>query len=94
MCWKPSEEGACTCRPAGLPQPMPKRILSLASFRLPQLVLAVGGRTLVYLELGEGEIVEKARVELESDIACLDVTPLGAGSLHSWRRAPLGLQAS
>ncbi|PSC68559.1 DNA damage-binding 1 [Micractinium conductrix] len=51
--------------------------ITVAAANPTQLVLAVGGRTLVYLELGEGEIVEKARVELESDIACLDVTPLG-----------------
>ena len=43
-----------------------------------QVVLAVGGRTLVYLELsGEGQIVEKGRLQLDSDIACLDITPVG-----------------
>lgn len=42
------------------------------------MVLAVGGRTLVYLELsGEGQIVEKGRLQLDSDIACLDITPVG-----------------
>ncbi len=42
-----------------------------------QAVLAVGGRTLVYLELGDGSIQEKGRLDLEHDIACLDVTPVG-----------------
>jgi DNA damage-binding protein 1 len=46
---------------------------------LLQLVLAVGGRTLVYMELGDGKVEEKGRVQLEADIACLDVTPTGKG---------------
>lgn len=37
----------------------------------------MGGRTLVFLELGDGSIEEKGRLELEHDIACLDVTPVG-----------------
>jgi len=40
-------------------------------------VLAVGGRTLVYLEVGEGELAEKGRLQLDADIACLDITPVG-----------------
>lgn len=31
----------------------------------------------MYLELGDGEIVEKGRLQLDSDIACLDITPVG-----------------
>ena len=43
-----------------------------------QAVLAVGGHTLVYLELGDGSISEAGRLALDADIACLDVTPVGA----------------
>ena len=66
---------------SALPVP-PTFPLLLTDHRPPclhlQVVLAVGGRTLVYLELaGEGQIVEKGRLQLDSDIACLDITPVG-----------------
>lgn len=51
--------------------------ITLASASPTQLVVAVGGATLVYLELGEGQISEKGRLQLDSDIACLDITPVG-----------------
>ncbi|KAL4429821.1 hypothetical protein ABPG77_010938 [Micractinium sp. CCAP 211/92] len=57
--------------------------ITIAAASPTQLVLAVGGRTLIYLELGDGEIVEKGRLTLDSDIACLDITPVGEGKERS-----------
>ncbi|EFN59838.1 hypothetical protein CHLNCDRAFT_29381 [Chlorella variabilis] len=51
--------------------------ITIAAASPTQLVAAVGGRTLVYLELGDGQIEEKGRVQLDADIACLDITPVG-----------------
>lgn len=44
---------------------------------LRQVVLASGGGHLVYLEVGEGALVEAAHRQLDAEIACLDVTPAG-----------------
>lgn len=57
--------------------------VTVAAANPTQAVLAVGGRTLVFLELGDGSIEEKGRLELEHDIACLDVTPVGAETERS-----------
>lgn len=40
----------------------------------------MGGATLVYLELGDGQIAERGRLQLDSDVACLDITPVGEPS--------------
>ncbi|KAL4855081.1 DNA damage-binding protein 1 [Chlorella vulgaris] len=54
--------------------------ITVAAASPTQLVVAVGGRTLVYLELGEGSVTEKGRLQLEADIACLDITPSGSSN--------------
>lgn len=64
--------------------------ITVAAASPSQLVVAVGGRTLVYLELGEGSVTEKGRLQLEADIACLDITPSGAvagGAYAAWHSA-------
>lgn len=51
--------------------------ISVASTSPQQVVLAVGGGRLVYLEVGDGALRETAAAELGADVACLDLTPVG-----------------
>jgi hypothetical protein len=41
-----------------------------------QALLASGDGNLVYLEISEGDIHEKAHLKLDAEIACLDLSPL------------------
>ena len=43
-----------------------------------QALLASGDGNLTYVEIVEGDIQEKAHLKLDSEIACLDLSPLGA----------------
>ncbi len=43
-----------------------------------QALLASGDGNLTYVEIVEGDIREKAHLKLDSEIACLDLSPLGA----------------
>jgi len=40
-------------------------------------LLATGGGNLVYIEIGQGTLVEMAHVQLEYEISCLDINPVG-----------------
>lgn len=42
-----------------------------------QVLLATGGGNLVYIEIGQGTLVEVAHVQLEYEISCLDINPVG-----------------
>jgi hypothetical protein len=42
-----------------------------------QALLAVGDGNLVALSLTDGKAEETAHIKLDSEIACLDLTPLG-----------------
>lgn len=46
-----------------------------------QAVLAAGDGNLVYLEIGEGSLTETGHLKLDDQIACLDLSPVGAESL-------------
>jgi len=46
-----------------------------------QAVLAAGDGNLVYLEIGEGSLTETGHLKLDDQIACLDLSPIGAESL-------------
>ncbi|GJP48061.1 hypothetical protein CLOM_g7334 [Closterium sp. NIES-68] len=50
--------------------------INVATANLSQVLLATGGGTLVYVEVGEKSLTEKAHVTLEHEIACLDVSTL------------------
>ncbi|CAI5964736.1 unnamed protein product, partial [Closterium sp. NIES-64] len=50
--------------------------INVATANLSQVLLATGGGTLVYVEVGEGTLTERTHVTLEHEIACLDVTPI------------------
>jgi DNA damage-binding protein 1 len=41
------------------------------------VLLATGGGNLVYIEIGEGRLEEVKHVQLEYEISCLDINPVG-----------------
>lgn len=42
-----------------------------------QVLLATGGGHLIYLEIGDGTLTEVKHAQLEYDISCLDINPIG-----------------
>lgn len=42
-----------------------------------QVLLATGGGVLVHLEICDGSLVEKKHIQLEHEISCLDINPIG-----------------
>ncbi|KAL8033737.1 hypothetical protein ABFX02_13G178100 [Erythranthe guttata] len=50
---------------------------------LYQVLLAIGGGHLVYLEIGDGVLSEVKHIQLEYDISCLDINPIGDNPNHS-----------
>ncbi|KAL4642168.1 DNA damage-binding protein 1 [Arapaima gigas] len=52
------------------------RNISVAACNSTQVVLAVG-RVLYYLEIQAGELKQISSTEMEHEVACLDITPLG-----------------
>ncbi|KAJ8344225.1 hypothetical protein SKAU_G00315540 [Synaphobranchus kaupii] len=54
------------------------RNISVAACNSTQVVLAVG-RVLYFLEIHRGELKQISFTEMEHEVACLDITPLGEG---------------
>lgn len=52
--------------------------INLAAANPSQLAVALGGGNLVYLEIVEGALVEKAQTKLDAEISCVDITPSGS----------------
>lgn len=48
-----------------------------------QVLLATGGGHLVYLEIGNGLLTEVKHAQLEYEISCLDINPIGENSNYS-----------
>lgn len=48
-----------------------------------QVLLATGGKHLVYLEIGDGVLTEKKYVHLDFEISCLDINPIGENPNYS-----------
>lgn len=51
--------------------------INVATASSSQVLLATGGGNLVYLEIGDGELFESKHVQLEYEISCLDINPVG-----------------
>lgn len=49
--------------------------ITVAAANPTQVVVATSGGVLVYLEVQDGQITERAQVRLEYEIACVDITP-------------------
>ena len=45
--------------------------------------MATGGGHLVYIEIGNGKLVEAKHIQLEYEISCLDINPIGENSNYS-----------
>lgn len=58
------------------------RNISVAACNQTQVVLAVG-RALYYLQILAGELKQTGTTEMEHEVACLDITPLGEGGAES-----------
>lgn len=58
------------------------RNISVAACNHTQVVLAVG-RALFYLQILAGELKQISTTEMEHEVACLDITPLGEGGGES-----------
>lgn len=58
------------------------RNISVAACNHTQVVLAVG-RALYYLQILAGELKQISTTEMEHEVACLDITPLGEGGAES-----------
>ncbi|KAK2853724.1 hypothetical protein Q5P01_006385 [Channa striata] len=58
------------------------RNISVAACNHTQVVLAVG-RALYYLQILAGELKQISTTEMEHEVACLDITPLGEGCSES-----------
>eukprot|EP01018_Ginkgo_biloba_P031082 Gb_27300 [translate_table: standard] len=51
--------------------------VNVATANATQVLLATGGGNLVYLEIGDGTLTEAKHVQLEHEISCLDINPIG-----------------
>lgn len=52
-------------------------LTSFITLRMEQVLLATGGGNLVYIEIGQGTLGEVVHVQLEYEISCLDINPVG-----------------
>lgn len=60
-----------------------KRRLIISCSLKYQVLLATGGGVLVHLEIGDGILVEKKHIQLEHEISCLDINPIGDNPNYS-----------
>ncbi|KAI3937749.1 hypothetical protein MKW92_004607 [Papaver armeniacum] len=51
--------------------------VNVATANSSQVLLATGGGHLVYLEIGDGKLAEAKYAQLEYEVSCLDVNPIG-----------------
>ncbi|KAJ0589426.1 DNA damage-binding protein 1 [Helianthus annuus] len=64
--------------------------INVATANATQVLLATRGGHLVYIEIGDGVLVEKKHAELKYDISCLDINPIGE-NLHYSNLAAVGM---
>ncbi|MQL89140.1 hypothetical protein Taro_021718 [Colocasia esculenta] len=57
--------------------------INVATANASQVLLATGGGHLVYLEIGNGRLTEVKHIQLEYEISCLDINPIGGNSQYS-----------
>ncbi|KAH7654344.1 DNA damage-binding protein 1 [Dioscorea alata] len=57
--------------------------VNVATANASQVLLATGGGHLVYLEIGVGKLSEVKHLQLEYEISCLDINPIGENSSYS-----------
>ncbi|OAY47208.1 DNA damage-binding protein 1 [Manihot esculenta] len=57
--------------------------INVATANATQVLLATGGGHLVYLEIGNGVLTEVKHAQLEYEISCLDINPIGENPNYS-----------
>uniref|UniRef100_A0A2N9H817 Cleavage/polyadenylation specificity factor A subunit N-terminal domain-containing protein n=1 Tax=Fagus sylvatica TaxID=28930 RepID=A0A2N9H817_FAGSY len=57
--------------------------INVATANATQVLLATGGGHLVYLEIGDGVLTEVKHAQLEYEISCLDINPIGENPNYS-----------
>ncbi|RXH98908.1 hypothetical protein DVH24_011233 [Malus domestica] len=57
--------------------------INVATANATQVLLATGGKHLVYLEIGDGILTEKNHAQLDFEISCLDINPIGDNPNYS-----------
>lgn len=57
--------------------------VNVATANATQVLLATGGGHLVYLEIGDGKLTEIKHIQLEYEISCLDINPIGENPNYS-----------
>lgn len=58
-------------------KPPSNRSIIVAAGSSTQVIVATGGKHVVYLEVGDHTLVETAHIELTSEVSCLDISPIG-----------------
>ncbi|XVF45973.1 hypothetical protein PTKIN_Ptkin02bG0250700 [Pterospermum kingtungense] len=57
--------------------------VNVATANATQVLVATGGGHLVYLEIGDGKLTEIKHAQLDYEISCLDINPIGENSNYS-----------
>lgn len=57
--------------------------VNVATANATQVLLATGGGHLVYLEIGDGKLTEIKHAQLDYEISCLDINPIGENPNYS-----------
>ncbi|XP_047333166.1 DNA damage-binding protein 1-like [Impatiens glandulifera] len=57
--------------------------INVATANATQVLLATGSGHLIYLEIGDGILTETKHAQLEYDVSCLDLSPIGENAKHS-----------
>ncbi|KAJ7544909.1 hypothetical protein O6H91_09G098400 [Diphasiastrum complanatum] len=57
--------------------------INVATANASQVLLATGGGNLVYIEIGRESLKELKHIQLEYEISCLDINPVGDDPAHS-----------
>ncbi|KAL8139852.1 hypothetical protein V2J09_005873 [Rumex salicifolius] len=64
-------------------KPPSEYTINVATANPTQVLLATSGRNVVYLEIGDGTLTEVAHKQLDHEISCLDINPIGENSNKS-----------
>ncbi|KAF9583420.1 DNA damage-binding protein 1a [Lunasporangiospora selenospora] len=71
-------------------RPPTGQAISLASMNGTQCVIAIGGKTLVYLDVGSETVKEVSRASFENEIACIDVSSVDPTNRHTSQVCAVG----
>ncbi|KAF9103191.1 DNA damage-binding protein 1a [Mortierella sp. AM989] len=72
-------------------KPPSGQLISVASMNGTQCLVAVGGKTLLYLDVGSENVREAGRTTFENEIACVDVTSIDRTNPYSSQVCAVGL---